>query len=251
MPLLHGAHVQSEGQVSIAGGMTGQFATGAVATSIQDARETTVAGLSPVADSTERYRKGALAITAVSPGLSPFLSGRVGLGGNNEAGLSYSGRATRIDARHAFSDETWALSVGLGAHALLMRGEENHAALSGLQLGGVKGWGVDVPIVAGWQSKAQLFSAWAGARLGYERLGGEIGLASADAQSDRVGLAGSRLWGGGVFGLSGGFRHLFVAFEIDALYQHASATMGESDVKLSGLTIAPSGALVGHFLRTA
>ena len=55
----------------------------------------------------------------LGPGISPWVSARVGLPHANEAGLTYTGRSLRLDGRHAFSlGGAWALSLGLGASAV-------------------------------------------------------------------------------------------------------------------------------------
>ncbi len=117
------------------------------------------------------------------------------------------------------------------------------AAAMGLSSKTVSNYRTRILEKTGWRSDAGLVEAWAGGRAGYERLGGSIGLGGAAASP----WSAHRLWAGGLVGLAMGFRHVFVALELDAAYQQASASIGSTDVRVRGLTLAPSGALQGRF----
>jgi hypothetical protein len=246
---LHPAHVEPQGVVVAGAGLSGQLVAGAPATALQAAREATIDGALPTKTQADTYRKGALVVATMSPGVSPFVGARVGLGYDSEGGVAYSGRAFRVDVRHAFQTPSWALSLGLGGHALLVRrGDDPHASLRGLDLQSTSGFGVDLPMIGGWRSEAGLFSVWGGARVGYDKQGGQIGLGAIDdAGTGPVDWKASRYWGGGVLGLTVGFRHIFLSLEVDAVYGSTSATAGEASVSIQGLTITPSGALQGRF----
>ncbi len=248
-PLLHSAHVEPQGSVIAGAGLSGQLVAGTPATALLAAREASTEGAVPTKTLADTYRKGALVVATMSPGVSPFVGARVGLGYDAEGGVAYSGRAFRVDIRRAFQTPDWALSLGLGGHALLVRrGDDPHASLRGLDLQSTSGYGIDLPIVGGWRSAAGLFSLWGGARVGYDKQTGEIGLGAIDdAGTGPVDWKASRFWGGGVLGLTAGFRHIFVSLEIDALYGSAKATAGDADIAIKGLSIAPAGALQGRF----
>lgn len=247
LPLLHPAHVERQGSVSFAAGVTGQIVTGDAASKLTQAREQSAPGAAPPPSSADDYRKGALVVAALAPGVSPFVAARVGLGWQSEGGLTYSGRSLRLDARHAWQDESWALSVGLGGQALLARpGSEPAQSLAGLDLQGVSGYGFDVPIVGGWRSQGGLLSVWAGLRIGHEQQHGSITLGDPRG-SGTVDWSARRWWGGGLFGLMAGFRHVFVALEIDVAYHDARATAGADLIKIHGLTMAPGAALLSRF----
>lgn len=245
---MHPAHVESEGQVLGGVGVSAQFATGDASRVIKQAREDSAEGAARGSTASDSYRRGALALATLAPGVSPFVSGRVGLGWQSEAGLAYSGRSLRVDARRAFQNKSWALSVGLGGQALLARPDSQPAeSLRGLSLGAVSGYGADVPVLVGWRSEAGLFSAWAGVRGGYEKQRGEIGLDADGTGAAQFSWSARRLWGSGVVGLMAGFRHVFVALELDTTYHDASARAGDSSIALTGLTLAPAAALLGQF----
>lgn len=166
-PLLHPAHSLRPGQTRFGAGVAGQFALGDAATTLTDARSSTA----PAAldKPTDTYVRGALVAAAIAPGLSPYASGRTGVWDGGEAGLSYTGRTARVDARHALDFGSVALSFGVGASALLgHRTGSTSDQLDRLQLDGVSGWGADIPIVFGWRSKADVAWWWMGARGGYE-----------------------------------------------------------------------------------
>lgn len=248
-PLLHPAHVEPEGVVTAGAGVAGQLVAGNAATQIQAARETTVQGLAPTPNADAKYRTGALAIAALGPGVTPFVSGRVGVGWSNEAGITYTGRAIRLDVRHAFGDDEWAVSVGVGGHAMHGRpGAKPSGDLAGLGVEGVSGGGFDVPILGGWRSAAGLVQLWGGGRFFYERLGGAICLRCDIPEASATGWSGTRFAGGGVLGFALGFRHVFVALELDANYEAGSASFDDGGtVSVSGFTVAPAGAVIGRF----
>jgi len=245
---MHPAHVEPEGMATGAVGVSARFATGDAASTLRQAQENSAAGKAPPASAADTYRQGALVAAALAPGVSPLVSGRVGLGIGSEAGLAYSGRTLRIDGRHAFQDQSWALSIGLGGQALLARQRgQSSDSLRGLSLGGVSGYGFDVPVVAGWRSAAGLFSAWAGLRVGFEKQRGQIGLDPEGTGVPAVSWSARQLWGGGMVGLMAGFRRVFVVLELDAAYHSAHATAGDAPIDLAGLTLTPAAALLGKF----
>src|SRR5258708_26793699 len=76
-PLLHGAHALGPGATAQGAGFSGTFATGDVKAA---ARATRSADRDAAAD-------------AIAPGVAPWVGARVGIGGENEAGLTYTGRS--------------------------------------------------------------------------------------------------------------------------------------------------------------
>jgi len=108
----------------------------------------------------------ALAAALWTPGVFPWVSMRLGLGSQNEAGLAYTGQHARLDARHAFGLGRWAMSVGLGATMGLMHMRainadgtstfESSESLAGLDTSNVRSIGVDLPFIVGWRSAADV-----------------------------------------------------------------------------------------------
>ena len=99
--------------------------------------------------------------------------------------------------------------------------------------------GFDIPILFGWRSAAGVVTLTSGGRAGFETV-------SADAGTPAE-LSMRRLYGGAVFGLSMGFRHVRAALELDAYYQRVSGSLGDQDVQLSGVTVTPGAGLVLTF----
>ncbi len=249
--LLHPAHVLGEGLTSAGVGLTGTFVGGDAASAIRDARGVAGAGTGatgPASDAqAATYARGAAAAGALGPGVSPWVGARVGLPHASEAGLTYTGHLVRVDARHAFEAEHWALSVGAGASAVLARrGNGDSSELEGLVLEGENGWGLDVPVLVGWRSTSGILSLWAGPRAGWERLGGTVTfrIATPPPGGD---VAVTHTWAGGVLGARVGFRHVFAAFELDASAHKLDGSLAGSDVSVRGVSLAPSGALVATF----
>lgn len=243
----HPAHPLREGDVTVAGGVAAQIAGGGAASSIRDARETTVQGSVPPPDADARYRKGAVTYAAVGPGVAPYVGARVGLAKSNEAGISWTGRSVRIDGRHAFVWDTLALSVGGGLHAARGRvGEDASQPISGLGTEGATASGIDVPILLGYRSGSGILSLWGGVRGGYERLGGTL-CRNTGAECVREDLRGSHVAVGGLVGLALGFRRIHVLLEVDGAYEHVDATWGGLGAKMNGFSVAPAGMFVFRF----
>ncbi len=188
------------------------------------------------------YAKGVLIATLVSPGVSPYASGRVGLGDGLELGLTYTGRAVRADIRHAWSRDAVSLSIGGGA-TYLFYGDDTGADLPGIDVDATQGFGADLPVVLGWDSSARIFSAWLGARAGFDHasIPQFDGLSAPTTLSSA--LSATRLYGGGVVGLAAGFRHLHVALEFDATYQTIAGSFYATHVTASGVSLVPAAAL--------
>ncbi|XXT18435.1 hypothetical protein WME94_50225 [Sorangium sp. So ce429] len=242
-PLLHPAHVLRPGFVSVGAGLSGEMVVaGPPALASPDAG----AGADgPAASESAARRK--LSEIAVAPGVAPWASARVGLEGENEAGLTYTGRALRLDGRHAFPLGEAALSIGLGASALFSGGPG--AAAEGSD---VHGAGIDVPVLLGFRSDADLYAVWLGPRLGFELLGGEVrlpasGTATAATRSPLVDASGQHLHVGFVLGVRGGFRHVHVAVEATATYHHADGEIAGAPVTLGQGTVAPGGGVTVTF----
>jgi hypothetical protein len=180
-----------------------------------------------------------VAAATVSPGVSPLVAARVGLARRFEAGLTYFGRGVRIDARRAFPIGRWDLSVGMGASAVLAAGEW---AASNVPLTQLRGGGVDIPVLVGWESRAGVYHFWAGGRAGYEHvLAGSV--FSSTSPTPPPTLVGNRMWAGPLLGIAAGLRPLHVALELSATYQRIWGAFGNDQVSLQGVSLSPSAAL--------
>lgn len=252
--LLHGAHVLAEGKTTVGAGVSGTFLSGEAARDLADARAVPLAAgdgsaLPPPEASADSYARGAATVAALGPGVAPWISARVGLPYDTEAGLTYTGRAVRLDARHAFQSERLALSVGAGVSAPVMSQAASGSQLSGLSFAhtpGTSSFGVDAPVLVGWKSQSGLVSFWTGPRFGYERLRAEASFATQSPL--QVGaLSLERVYYGGVFGMALGFRHLYAAIELDASRQSFSGEILGSELSSTAFTLAPAAALVAKF----
>lgn len=251
-PLLHPARTLDAGDMRVAGGVSANVVVGSAADDLQRARDlATKDPTLPGAPGTNPdYAKGAIVAAAIAPGLAPFVGARVGVGDRFEGGLSYTGRAVRADLRRSFDGRSealagWSLSLGLGASAALY-GRQQGSDLPAVDLGALRGWGVDVPVLGGWQSADGLYQIWFGPRLGYER--DTLEMLTSEPKPVTIGtppirLEANRWWGGGVVGVATGFRHIHVAIEGSVAYQLVSGTYNQTDVTVRGLTIAPATAV--------
>jgi hypothetical protein len=254
-PLLHPARTLPRGEVRVAGGLSGHFAPGALAGHLRDARGAAAADpqRAPGAPgSNPEYARGALVAAAIAPGMAPYVGARVGLSNAFEGGLTYTGRAVRVDVRRSFDDKALSLSVGVGGTAALYGRDPGTNALPGVDLSALKGYGADVPVLVGWQSAGGIYRVWGGARGGFERdslarLSTEPKDAPTTPSAAPITLDATRFYAGGVLGVATGVRHVHVAVELQVAYQGASGTYNGTDVSITGVTITPATALLWSF----
>lgn len=252
-PLLHPARTLPRGEVRVAGGLSGHFAPGALAGHLRDARGAAAAdpqGVPGAPGSNPEYARGALVAAAIAPGVAPFVGARVGLASAFEGGLSYTGRAVRVDVRRSFDDKALSLSIGVGGTAALYGRDPGTNALPGVDLSALKGYGADVPVLVGWQSAGGIYRVWGGARGGFER--DSLTRLSTEPKDAPPGAApitldATRFYAGGVLGVATGVRHVHVAVELQIAYQGASGTYNGTPVSITGVTITPATALLWSF----
>jgi hypothetical protein len=190
---------------------------------------------------------GRLEGLTVAPAVSPWAAARIGFEGSNEAGLTYTGRAIRLDGRHAFALGTPTLSIGLGGSVVAARRPGNRSDERS-----VFGGGLDVPVILGVTSTADIYSLWGGVRGGFELLRGSIARPSpfSDTPFDQGvedAFSGRHFHAGFVAGLRVGFRHVHVALEVDGAYHFASGAIGDRQVRIEQLSLTPGGALIVSF----
>jgi hypothetical protein len=250
-PLLHPAQVLSAGDVRAMGGIAARAAVGGLGDNLSAATNAAAAaqqqGTSPTVDST--YAAGALVAAAIAPDLSPVVGARVGVGGDFEGGLVYTGRGARVDLRRAFrlgaAPSPWALSVGLGLDAAFI-GRQTHM-LPGVDGENVFGFGGDVPVLVGWRSTAGLYYAWIGARFGYEHDVIQVAGSQNPPPLDTPSLVGDRFSIGGLLGVAMGFRHVHVALELEADYAYVKGSFTGVSAQVDGLSLTPASALWWDF----
>jgi len=224
-PLLHGAHALDVGATAQGAGFSATFATGEARRAVGLERDSAANGATPGAQAAARSQA---VLNSMSPSLAPWVSARIGISGDNEGGLTYTGRGIRIDVRHAFEDDDVALSIGGGASGV-------HTD----EPSGPTGVGFDIPVIAGWRSTGGVVTLWAGARGGFEKL--------VAGSAAGTGLDLRRWYGGSVVGMALGFRHVHGALELDAYYQSLSGSWAGQDVKVAGVTLTPGAGLILTF----
>jgi hypothetical protein len=258
-------HALPVDSVSFGAGVSSQLASSAIKSRINRGESAAGQPLSN-GDVARTYADGVLLDALIAPETSPWVAARVGLPANSEAGLTYTGRAIRLDGRHVLSlGGAWGLSAGLGASALFLSGDAasdptrppasptNPQAEFEVE---ATGWGADLPILVGYQGLGGLFEVWAGGRAGHERLSGEIRTNTADPALAPNSVHGSRWWAGALAGFAVGVPPLWLRFELATTYHRISGELktpanqpaldfGELDV--SAWTLSPSGAIVGKF----
>ena len=260
-PLLHPAHPLPPGRVSLGAGTSSSFLGGEGKRAIDRAgRSANTAG------ATDEFARGASALALMPPGLSPWVGARAGVAPRAEAGLAYTGRAARLDARYVpLMDRTVAWSVGVGATGLLANpgslppGDSVSASgsIPGVDTRYLAGWGLDLPLLVGWRSSADVVQLWAGARGGYERAFGHLRVQLTSAAARQTHFEGYRWMAGGLVGLAVGVKPVWAALELDGSYQYADAKLDLVEgvppatvahrAKLDGWVITPAAALLAQF----
>jgi hypothetical protein len=223
-PLLHPAHVLAPGAVSVGAGLSGQLA------------------LKPLPGQAASANDGPLQELGVAPGVAPWVSGRMGVADSNDFGLTYSGRSLRVDGRHAFVMGKAAISLGLGASAIMARRPGD-----GSDASGVFGGGADVPLLVGWHSSSDIYALWFGPRGGFEVIGGRLQLGQ-DTAAQVFDVHARHFYGMLVAGMRVGFRHVHVALEVDAAYHSVDGTFrlgtgAETSTHVQQISLTPAGAL--------
>jgi len=262
-PLMYPAHTLPESEVSFAAGTSGRFALGGLhdAKVSLDEAATRPGGLRGPEEQAG-FVKGALTEFAVAPGVAPFVAARAGLGGHNEAGLTYTGRSFRIDGRHAFEWPSLALSVGAAATGALSRPgsqpphdvADDPAADPGLRavsLTSLNGYGIELPVLFGYRSSADVVKLWTGLRAGFEHDAANLSLTIAPDYVAATRAKASRSWAGGLVGFSVGLDLIEVRVEVNAAYErvHGSLTTQGGDVSgdVAGVSLTPAMAISAKF----
>jgi hypothetical protein len=255
LPLLYPARVLGPGDVRAVAGFSTNVALGGLSGATRNAATESAANPAGSGGGPSRgdvtYAQGALALASTGPGLAPVAGARVGVGGQAEAGLAFTGRAVQADVRRSFDlSETTALSVGLAGLATLY-GRNESDTLPDVDIGRLHGWGAEVPIVVGYESTGGLYMLWAGARAGWEHI------AIDDLTSDPadrappglppISLSATSVWAGGLVGAAVGFRHLHVAMELDASYASVTGDYDATHAHVRGVTMTPAAALWWRF----
>jgi hypothetical protein len=242
-PLLHPAHTLPEGDVTFAAGTSGRFTLGGLRSAEKDLdAAATIPGGARTDEERQGFTKGALSRAVVAPGVAPFVAARVGLGHHNEAGLSYLGRAVRLDGRHAFEWPKLAFSIGgaaMGAFADSGRQaqpspEGDGGGLRTLSLRSVSGYGFELPVLFGYRSSADVVKLWTGVRAGFERYGYNASIIETPDHSTRAHGKATRFWGGGLVGFSVGLAPIEVRVEVDAAYESVHGELVTAGDELTG-----------------
>jgi hypothetical protein len=240
MPLLYPARTLPTGAVRASGGVSGNFAVGALGSDLEAAR-------SHASGPADTYTRGALVAAAVAPGLAPFVAARVGIGERFEGGATYTGRGVRIDVRRSFDWNDVSLSIGVGATGAFY-GNPDTATFPSLDLRDTHGYGADVPVLVGWQSAARIYMAWFGVRGGWDHTDvSPLTTEPFEVPGAPPMLSADRFYGGAVVGMAAGFRHLHAALELDAAYQTVHGSYGPVSATVQGISLAPAAALWWSF----
>ncbi len=265
-PLLHPVHPLPPDQVSFGAGVSHTVVLGEADEQLANAKSASASGGAASPEGQDAILTGALAESMTSPGIAPWVGARAGLGYNTEAGLTYTGRSARLDARHVFIDESLALSVGLGASGRLAPRGSDGGSVPGVDTSAVTGFGIDLPVLVGYRSPGQLLSVYGGVRAHFDRAFGDVPIRLfADPTEERVGdLDAIRVGGSGLVGMLIGVEPIWIALEAsvgvfhgDGFLRYPSSGPGQPgqpgqpgrrvDTSWTAPIVSPAGALLTRF----
>lgn len=248
-PLLHGSQVLPEGVVRGTAGFAAEFSSNPLAAAVASAREAASEPSSSASspDRTAILTRGVLSEAALSPGLGPVFSVRVGLGSDWEAGATYGGQTLRIDGRRSFSlGSKSGLSLSGGVAARVPIRLDSESSIPGLDLKSLRGVGVDVPLLLGWESAGGLYRAWFGGRGGWA----EYRLTTSTSEPKQyplfpqaLSLSASQWFVGPLVGFAVGFTNIHFALELEVDYQAIEGRANGVTGQVHGLSFAPSSGL--------
>ncbi|MEZ4226886.1 MAG: hypothetical protein R3B13_38450 [Polyangiaceae bacterium] len=261
-PLLHPAHPLAPDNVSLGAGVSHNVVMGEAESQLEKAKLEANSSTSTPGRQ-DRVLTGALAETMTGPGLAPWVGARAGIGYDSDAGLTYTGRGARVDARHAFVDGALALSVGLGIHRRFERtggeGEEGSGTVPGVDTSDVSGAGGDLPVIVGYRSQGGLIAVYGGVRGHFEYMTGKVVLPDFNvAGATRIGdLEATKVGGSGLAGLMIGVEPVWVALEASVGLFHGSGNVttppdangpnSRTNGSFTAPIVSPAGALITRF----
>jgi hypothetical protein len=257
LPLMHPAQPLPPGVTSVSAGTGSHWIGGQARREIDAAQSQWAASQG---DPQSLTPSAALAAALWTPGLFPWVSMRVGLGSRNEAGVAYTGHHARLDARHAFALGGWALSLGLGAtmglmHVRAVNGDGTSTlgsseSLAGLDTSNVRSMGVDLPLIVGWRSAADVARLWMGLRPSYDRGFGNL-ILSNHSSATTLEFRSDTITVTALAGFALGLRPLFIAMELGFGDARAHGTLLNSpslastnSASVSAYSFTPAAALI-------
>jgi hypothetical protein len=279
-PLLHPARTLKQNEISVGAGISTRFISPSAQRRIDEGAAIAASQAVDNGPDEQTFVEGSLLKHSMSSGVAPWTSVRVGLGSSFEAGMNYTGNRIRVDGRHAFQNDRVALSLGLGATAVLTH--LNHDLVpvtTGMpSLGNTQrlntdaydfssaGFGFDLPVLLGVQTGTRWFEPSIGVRFGYEQVHGQVPTVLAEPTTampapppsqergvEHADATGRRFSAEGLIGLSTGSAPVFLRLELGVGLQHAfgsvefpsdSGAPARRTLSLTGVSVDPAAALV-------
>lgn len=185
------------------------------------------------------------------PGVAPVTRATLSLSKSIEGSVHYSGRDAHVAGRYLIFESR---STDAGATTLSV-GADGHAILQGRPQDGyitatsetVRGYGLAVPVLLGWQSDANLVIAYAGALVGYERVTAKILYEKPGSNTVTRDMVLGRLHVTGTLGLGVGFRRVRAIVELGIRRDTIDARIGDQSKTVGILSLTPAFAFGVNF----
>jgi hypothetical protein len=191
---------------------------------------------------------GAAIAYAVRPGFAPVARATVGLQTNLEASIRYGGRDLGVGLRYVIIEErtetAGAITLSIGGNAqTILRHRPEDGLLGRARTDDVKGFGGTVPLILGWQSDANLVTAWLGALVGYDAVTARFALPDLEVDPDNApfrSLTAHRTFAAATIGVGLGFRGFRAGVElgVERDWLGFSTDFGDDKARLWSLTPA-------------
>jgi hypothetical protein len=114
-----------------------------------------------------------------------------------------------------------------------------------------RGYGLELPVLFGYRSSADVVKLWAGLRAGFERDAFAVTLVEAPDHAVSSTAHATRLWAGGLVGFSVGLAPIEVRVELDGAFESAEGELatagGDLKATVSGWTLTPAMAISAKF----
>jgi hypothetical protein len=114
-----------------------------------------------------------------------------------------------------------------------------------------RGYGLELPVLFGYRSSADVVKLWAGLRAGIERDAFDVTVVEAPDRVVASYANATRFWAGGLVGFSVGLAPIEVRVEVDAAYESASGDLVTGkrslDVTVQGVSLTPAMAISAEF----
>lgn len=196
------------------------------------------------AASPEALREAAAVYASHAPGVTSYVAGRFGLGNRAELTAAAIGTTLRVGLRReVYAEGNWVAATGFHVRGGSLATDVGQA-VPGMTVDSSLVLGGDVMFFGGYVRR-NIYDFWFGPRVGYSYTSANVMIAS--VQPNAFDVNAHRLEASFVFGGRINYGHIGIGMEVDAVQTWAWGSDGRQNIRFSGLTLIPAGALSYQF----